>query len=90
MYWAFQTLTTVGYGDCLPVNMWEFFINIIWMILGVIFYSVLVASVTSNISAEANNADKLASTLKSLDDFKKETHLDDELVMKIRQFLINN
>jgi ABC-type siderophore export system fused ATPase/permease subunit len=70
--------------------MWEFFINIIWMILGVIFYSVLVASVTSNISAEANNADKLASTLKSLDDFKKETHLDDELVMKIRQFLINN
>jgi len=60
------------------------------MILGVIFYSVLVASVTSNISAEANNADKLASTLKSLDDFKKETHLDDELVMKIRQFLINN
>jgi hypothetical protein len=90
LYWACQTLTTVGYGDCLPVNMWEFIINIIWMIFGVIFYSVLVASVTSNIQAEANNADKLAGTLKLLDDVEKEMHLDEELVTKIRQFLLNN
>jgi ABC-type siderophore export system fused ATPase/permease subunit len=90
MYWAFQTLTTVGYGDCLPVNMTEFILNIIWMISGVIFYSILVASVTSNIQAEANNADKLASTLKSLEDFQKETNLDEELTVKIRQFLLNN
>ena len=80
----------MGYGDCLPVNMWEYTINIVWMISGVVFYSILVASVTSNIQAEANNADKLASTLKSLDDFQKETQLDEELVTKIRQFLLNN
>jgi hypothetical protein len=60
------------------------------MISGVIFYSILVASVTSNIQAEANNADKLASTLKSLEDFQKETNLDEELTVKIRQFLLNN
>jgi hypothetical protein len=70
--------------------MTEFILNIIWMISGVVFYSILVASVTSNIQAEANNADRLASTLKSLEDYQKEADLDEELVIKIRQFLLNN
>jgi len=49
-YWAFQTLTTVGYGDFGAGNMAEYIINIFWMVIGVIFYSLLVASVTSNIA----------------------------------------
>jgi hypothetical protein len=71
MYWAFQTLTTVGYGDFGANNMVEYLINIFWMISGVIFYSILVASVTSNIAAENSHKDNLTNTLKSLEDFAK-------------------
>jgi hypothetical protein len=47
LYWAFQTVTTVGYGDFGCANMSEYIFTIGWMIAGVIFYSILVASVTS-------------------------------------------
>jgi hypothetical protein len=42
------------------------------MISGVVFYSILVASVTSNIAAETSVKDNLTSTLKALEDFAKE------------------
>ena len=51
--------------------MVEYLINIFWMISGVIFYSILVASVTSNIAAENSHKDNLTNTLKSLEDFAK-------------------
>ena len=89
-YWAYQTLTTVGYGDFSANNMIEYSLNIIWMVTGVIFYSILVASVTSNITAETSHKDNLSKSLKALEDFAKETNLEDELATKIRQFLLNN
>lgn len=80
-YWAWQTLTTVGYGDFMCNNTTEYVLTITWMISGVLFYSILVASVTSNIQAENHNRDNLSKTLKSLDDFAKEEKLnDDELI----------
>ena len=78
MYWAFQTLTTVGYGDFGASNFVEFCINIFWMVAGVVFYSILVASVTSGIEGEASAKDKLTSTLKALEDFSKESGLEDD------------
>jgi hypothetical protein len=83
-YWAYQTLTTVGYGDFSANNMIEYSLNIIWMVTGVIFYSILVASVTSNITAETSHKDNLSKSLKALEDFAKETNLEDELATKIR------
>ena len=83
-------MTTVGYGDFGAHNMVEYSLNIGWMVTGVIFYSILVASVTSNITAETSHKDNLSKSLKALEDFAKETNLEDELAGKIRQFLLNN
>ena len=47
MYWAFQTLTTVGFGDFGAYNTGEIAITTIWMIVGVTFYTFVVASLTS-------------------------------------------
>jgi hypothetical protein len=33
-YWAFQTLTTVGYGDIPAVTLYEKLFAILWMIFG--------------------------------------------------------
>ena len=59
LYWAFQTLTTVGYGDFGANTIYEYFINLIWMLFGVSFYSFVVGSLTSIITAESSNADNL-------------------------------
>jgi hypothetical protein len=74
----------VGYGDFGAGNMAEYIINIFWMIVGVVFYSMLVASVTSNIAAQTSHIDNLTTTLKALEDFAKETNLDEELSSKVR------
>jgi len=50
MYWAFQTLTTVGYGDFGAYNGNEILVTCIWMFVGVAFYSFVVGSLTSAIT----------------------------------------
>lgn len=47
MYWAFTTVTTVGYGDILARTDLELIMAIIWMILGVGFYSFTIGSLSS-------------------------------------------
>ena len=44
-HWAFQTLTTVGYGDISAHTWWEHIFAILWMIFGVGFYSYMVGNI---------------------------------------------
>ena len=37
VYWAFQTVTTVGYGDFSPANSTEILFTLVWMFVGVAF-----------------------------------------------------
>jgi hypothetical protein len=39
IYWSFQTLTTVGYGDISAQRDFERIIALVWIILGCGFYS---------------------------------------------------
>ena len=38
-YWAFQTLTTVGYGDVKAIRDDEKVVAVVWIVFGVGFYS---------------------------------------------------
>ena len=49
--WAFQTLTTVGYGSVLAGTYWERFFNLIWMLFGVGFYSFTIGNLSSIIAS---------------------------------------
>jgi hypothetical protein len=55
LYWAFQTITTVGYGDFGANNFIEYFINIFMMIVGGVSYSLLTATLTSNFSVASSH-----------------------------------
>jgi hypothetical protein len=57
---------------------------------GVSFYSFVIGAVTSLISAELENTESLNYKIKVLEDFSKETGMDEDLMNKIRQFLLNN
>ena len=47
LYWALQTLTTVGYGDISPKSVYEKIAGLIWMIIGVGFYSFTIGNLAS-------------------------------------------
>ena len=46
LYWSIQTLTTVGYGDVSAVTITEKIIAILWMIVGVGFYSLTISNIS--------------------------------------------
>ena len=90
IYWAFQTLTTVGYGDFGAYNSWEILITCVWMFLGVAFYSFVVGSLTSVISSEGSQQENLIGKLRALEEFAQETQLDQDLHNQVKTFLQNN
>ena len=60
MWWALQTVTTVGYGDVAPANPSGRIIASFVMLYGVAFVTVFVAVVTSIFVARATNERGLA------------------------------
>ncbi len=50
VYWALQTLTTVGYGDIHAISTSEKIAALLWMIIGVGFYSFTVGNLSSIIN----------------------------------------
>jgi voltage-gated potassium channel len=47
VWWAVQTLSTVGYGDVVPHTAWGRFVGSVVIVLGVTFLAFLTAIVTS-------------------------------------------
>ena len=47
LWWAVQTVTTVGYGDDVPTNLTGRLVAVLVMLLGVAFLTVITASITS-------------------------------------------
>jgi hypothetical protein len=55
-YWAFQTVTTVGYGDFTVSSKTEYILALIWMVVGVNFYSFTIGNVSSIIATMDSKA----------------------------------
>jgi voltage-gated potassium channel Kch len=53
LWWAIQTVTTVGYGDVTPKNLSGRIIATVVMLWGIAFLSILIAAITSTFVARA-------------------------------------
>ena len=51
LWWAAQTVTTVGYGDVVPMSSWGRVIGVVVMVFGVTAVSLITALVTSAVVA---------------------------------------
>ena len=87
VYWAFTTLTTVGYGDISAGTNLEIMFAIIWMSFGLCFFSFTIGSLSSMLSSIDTKETVLTNKLAFIDEFAKEAHLEKELKMRLRHAL---
>jgi voltage-gated potassium channel len=60
MWWALQTVTTVGYGDVTPENLAGRLVAALVMLEGVAFVAIITAAITSTFVARAERERALA------------------------------
>src|SRR3954447_20148514 len=61
LWWAAQTVTTVGYGDNVPTTLAGRLVAVLVMLLGVAFLTVITASITSTFVARTRRERAAAS-----------------------------
>ena len=61
LWWAAQTVTTVGYGDNVPTSVAGRLIAVLVMLLGIGFLTVVTAAITSTFVANARRLDQAPS-----------------------------
>jgi CRP-like cAMP-binding protein len=84
LYWAFTTLSTVGYGDISGYTIAEKVICISWMLVGLYFLGFTIGSLSS-MSASIDTKEKgLSRKLAAIDEFITDTKLDRVLAHKLR------
>ena len=69
IYWSISTVLTVGYGDLHAETNSERLISVIWMMIGVIFYSFTIGLLTSILGKIDSRASQLKSKLEVIDEF---------------------
>ena len=75
IYWAFQTVTTVGYGDFKVSTKTEYILAIFWMVVGVNFYSFTIGNVSSIIATMDSKAAVLNQKLSTLTEYSLKFNL---------------
>jgi len=63
LWWAFVTLTTVGYGDIVPITSGGRMLAVVTMIFGIVVYSLIIANVTVFIEQYSHKQDELKKKL---------------------------
>ena len=77
MWWAIQTVTTVGYGDVTPSNVTGRLVAALVMLQGLAFLAIVTAAITSSFVARASREYDAAQAKEEVSDQQKlEARLD--------------
>ena len=86
MYWAFTTLTTVGYGDIVSVNNDERIFTVVMEFVGLTVFGMVIGTITQ-IAADFNVQKKLMNErTQEVDQYMRERGLSKGLQRRIRSF----
>ena len=89
-YWALQTLTTVGFGDVTIISESERIFAVIWMVVGIAFYSYAIGNMTNLVENMDADQESLNAKLAVLKEFKSRTQMPMAMFSKIKRHLENN
>jgi voltage-gated potassium channel Kch len=83
MWWALQTVTTVGYGDVAPTNVSGRLVGAVVMLEGTAFIAIVTAVITSSFVARATRESEAARMKDELSDRELMEKRFDELERKL-------
>jgi len=89
VYWALQTLTTVGYGDIPADTNAEKIVCIGWMVFGVGFYSFTIGNLSSFITTIDAKGAQLRAKLQTIEEFARKHDLPKELEIRMKSLTTN-
>jgi voltage-gated potassium channel Kch len=79
MWWAIQTVTTVGYGDVTPEHLSGRLIAVVVMLQGIAFLAIITAAITSTFVARATKEHESADESAEMTELEKIEGRFDEL-----------
>jgi voltage-gated potassium channel Kch len=83
MWWALQTVTTVGYGDVTPSHLAGRLVGAVVMLEGTAFIAIVTAAITSTFVARATRAHEAAEAKEVMSDRELLERRFDELERKL-------
>jgi voltage-gated potassium channel len=83
LWWALQTVTTVGYGDVTPANVPGRLVGAVVMLQGIAFIAIVTALITSTFVARAERENAAQDALEDLSDRELMERRFDELERKL-------
>ena len=86
IYWAFSTLTTVGYGDIFARTVSEQAFSMVMMLLGVSWYAYVVGSISTVLASFDRQNKMVREKLLQVNSFIRETKLPHDLGQRVRQY----
>lgn len=85
IYWAITTLTTVGYGDISPSTEAEYYYAIVAMVVGGLFYGLIVAQLSALMTAVDANGQRCAEAMDAVVSYMTVRKFPRPLFMKVRR-----
>ena len=82
-YWTFATICTAGFGDIVPINMLEKLFSLVWIAVGVAFYSYTIGTLSSLLSSINEKKSIISNRFAFLSGFAKEKKLDKKILERI-------
>lgn len=86
IYWAFMTLTTIGYGDVVPVSDGERWVAVFAMAVGGAFYAYMVGAVCGIVSSMDIAGIEYRQTMDNLNSYLDECDAPADLRFKLREY----
>lgn len=90
IYWALMTLTTIGYGDVVPVTDFERWVAIFAMAIGGAFYAYMVGAVCGIVSSMDQAGIEFRQTMDNLNSYLDEVSAPPQMRFRLREYFTSS